>query len=375
MRVPLCDLAPQQAAIGDEVAAAVQRVALSQKFILGERVSSFERRFAEKIGVSCAVGVGSGSDALALALIAAGVSVGDAVVTTPYTFVATGSAIARVGAIPIFADVEKNGVQLAAAAVDEAISTSALRVKAIVAVHLFGFACDMSALTAVAHDHDVALIEDAAQAFGTRIENKSAGSFGVAGCFSFFPSKTLGGWGDGGAVVSNDEIFAEKIKSLRAHGFDRARSSYVGAGDNSRLDAIQAAVLDVKLKYVDAWTLDRRKLVGAYRSHFLDGSRDLEKFIGLPNERVNEFATFNPLVVRAKDRDALAGHLRDSGIEARAYYSRLLSAEPRFSSSPKAHTPNAQEAADSRLALPLFFGMTEDQIAYVTNAIGAFYKL
>jgi dTDP-4-amino-4,6-dideoxygalactose transaminase len=374
MRVPLCDLAPQQAALGDEVAAAVQRVVDSQQFILGETVSSFERRFAKKIGVSYAVGVGSGSDALALALIAAGVSAGDAVVTTPYTFVATASAIARVGAVPIFADVEKNGVQLAAAAVDEAISNSQLPVKAILAVHLFGFACDMNALTAVARDHDVALIEDAAQAFGTCIENKSAGTIGLAGCFSFFPSKTLGGWGDGGAVVSNDEVFAEKIKNLRAHGFDRARGSYVGAGDNSRLDAIQAAVLEVKLKFVGGWIEDRRKLVDSYRSHFLGRSRDLENVIETMDERAGEFATFNPLVVRAKDRDALAGHLRDHGIEARAYYSRLLSAEPRFSSSPKSETPHAQVAADSRLALPLFFGMTEDQIAYVMNAIAAFYK-
>lgn len=374
MQVPLCDLAPQQAVIAAKASAAVERVVASQKFILGETVTSFEREFAEKLGVSCAVGVANGSDALALALIAAGVSRGDGVVTTPYTFVATGSAIARVGAVPIFADVEKSGVQLSAASVDEAISNSPVPVKAIVVVHLFGFAADMSALAAVAADHDVPIIEDAAQAFGVRIQNKCAGAMSLAGCFSFFPSKTLGGWGDGGAVVSNDEAFAEKVASLRAHGFDRARRGYVGAGDNSRLDAIQAAVLGVKLKYVDSWIESRRKLVSAYRSHFLERSRDLERLIELPTERADEHATFNPLVVRAKHRDALAAHLHDHGVEARAYYATLLSAEPRFSSSPKSDTPNAQEAADSRLALPLFFGMTEEQIAHVTSAIKIFYK-
>jgi dTDP-4-amino-4,6-dideoxygalactose transaminase len=372
--IPLCDLAPQQAVIADEVNAAVQHVVASQKFILGETVSSFERQFAEKIGVSCAVGVANGSDALALALLAAGVKPGDGVVTTPYTFVATGSAIARVGAVPIFADVEKNGVHISASAIDEAIATSALPVKAVVAVHLFGFAADMNAISAVAEDHDAIVIEDAAQAFGTRVREKSAGAMSLAGCFSFFPSKTLGGWGDGGAVVSNDEAFAEKIKSLRAHGFDRTRGGYVGAGDNSRLDAIQAAVLGVKLKYVSSWIESRRKLVDSFRSHFFDGSSALEKFIELPVERADEYATFNPLVVKAKNRDALAGHLHDHGIEARAYYTHLLSAEPRFASSPQSHTPNAQEAADSRLALPLFFGMTEDQIARIVDSIRAFYK-
>jgi dTDP-4-amino-4,6-dideoxygalactose transaminase len=374
MHVPLCDLAPQQAVVGAEAAAAVARVVASQKFILGDSVASFERQFAEKMGVSCAVGVANGSDALALALIAAGVKPGDGVVTTPYTFVATGSAIARVGAVPIFADVEKDGVQLDAAAVDEAISKSALPVKAIVVVHLFGFAADIESLQAVATKHGVALIEDAAQSFGTTIGGKSTGAFGVAGCFSFFPSKTLGGWGDGGAVVSNNVAFGERIKSLRAHGFDRTLGEYIFAGDNSRLDAIQAAVLGVKLKYVDSWTLSRRKSVEQYRSHFLERSRDLESFVQLPTEHADEYATFNPLVVKAKNRDALAGHLHDHGVEARAYYTRLLSAEPRFASSPKSYTPNAQAAADSRLALPLFFGITEAQIAHVTNAVADFYK-
>ncbi len=375
MQVPLCDLAPQQAVIADEVALAVQHVVASQKFILGESVSSFERAFAEKIGVSQAVGVGNGSDALALALIASGVKPGDGVVTTPYTFVATGSAIARVGAVPIFADVEKNGVHISASAIDEAIATSTLPVKAVIAVHLFGFAADMSAIAEVARDHDAIVIEDAAQAFGTRVNDRCAGTMSQAGCFSFFPSKTLGGWGDGGAVVSNDEAFAEKIASLRAHGFDRTRGGYVGAGDNSRLDAIQAAVLGVKLKYVGLWIENRRKLVDSFRSHFLERSRDLANFVVLPKERSDEYATFNPLVVEAKDRNALSTHLRDHGVEARVYYGKLLSEEPRFSSSPKSHTPNAQQAADTRLALPLFFGMTEDQIAHVTNAIAAFYKL
>ena len=384
MRVPLCDLAPQHDAVATETAVAIQRVVHSQRFILGEEVSSFESQFAEKIGVSYAVGVASGSDAIALVLTAAGVKAGDAVVTTPYTFVATGSAIARVGAVPIFVDVEKDGVQMDAAAVEDAITHATRPVRAIVVVHLFGFAADIAALSAVAKKFDVPLIEDAAQSFGTTINGKSAGTFGAAGCFSFFPSKTLGGWGDGGAVVTNDAALADRLRSLRAHGFDRARNAYVGAGDNSRLDAIQAAVLSVKLKHVDEWIAARRRSIDAYRSHFKAlcdlrehvprDSRGLSSDIEMPEERAGEHATFNPLVVRAKNRDALAGHLRDQGIEARAYYTRLLSAEPRFASSPKSHTPNAQEAADSRIALPLFFGMTAAQIAYVAGAIALFYK-
>ncbi len=320
---------------------------------MGEAVSAFESQFAEKIGVSCAVGVANGSDAIALALIAAGVKPGDGVVTTPYTFVATGSAIARVGAFPIFADVEEGGVQLDATSVDEVISKSACRSR-----RSSSFICSDSPPTskrskASQKKHGVALVEDAAQAFGTRVGDKCAGTTGVAGCFSFFPSKTLGAWGDGGAVVSNDAEFGERIKSLRAHGFDRTRGEYVFAGDNSRLDAIQAAVLSVKLKYVDSWIESRRKSVDLYRSHFQDSSEHLQ----MPTEHADEVATFNPLVDEAKNRDGLARHLHDHEIEARAYYTRLLSDEPRFASSPKSYTPKraGSRRLTSRVAA-LFLG-------------------
>jgi len=373
MRVPLCDLEPQHEAVVDETALAISRVVASQRFILGEEVSSFEQEFAAKIGASYAVGVGNGSDAIALSLLALGVGPGDGVVTTPYTFVATGSAIARIGAVPIFADVEANGVQLDAAAVADVIASATIPIRAIVVVHLFGFAADLTALEQVAKKNGIPIVEDAAQAYGTRIDGKSAGTFGAAGCFSFFPSKTLGAWGDAGAVVTGDAAVADRLKSLRAHGFDRARG-YVGAGDNSRLDAIQAAVLRVKLRHVSGWIAARRKLVDVYRSHFLDKSDVIGSFVEMPEERAGEHATFNPLVIVAERRDELATHLHDGGIEARAYYTQLLSAEPRFASSPASSTPHAQAAANSRLALPLFFGMTRAQVDYVVEAIAAFYS-
>ncbi|MGH7285472.1 MAG: DegT/DnrJ/EryC1/StrS family aminotransferase [Polyangiaceae bacterium] len=368
-RVPLCDLAPQHDAIAFETSEAIKRVVSSQRFILGAEVSAFEEEFSEKIGIPFTVGVASGSDALALALLAVGVVPGDGVITTPYTFVATGSAIARVGAVPIFVDVVPGGVQIDAGAVSHALESLDVKIAAVIGVHLFGQFGDVAALAEVAKEHGVPLVEDAAQAFGATYGGKSAGAFGAAACYSFFPSKTLGAWGDGGAVVTRDPLVAQRVRSLRAHGVDPETQMYAGAGDNSRLDALQAAILRVKLRHVASWISGRRALADAYRRHFSDAAADIVH----PAEAALERATFNPLVMRARARDELVAHLRIRNIEARAYYSRLLSEEPRFASAISFPTPHAADAAKTRIALPLYWGMTEERVASVVEAVKSFY--
>ena len=369
LRVPLCDLAPQHEAVAFETSDAIRRVVSSQRFILGPEVSAFEEEFSEKIGIPYTVGVASGSDAIALALQAVGVVPGDGVVTTPYTFVGTASAIARVGAVPVFVDVAPGGVQIDANAVNYALETSEVKVGAVLAVHLFGHFSEVDALAEVAKAHDVPLVEDAAQAFGATYDNKAAGAFGAAACYSFFPSKTLGAWGDGGAVVTRDPLVAQRVRSLRAHGIDAETGVYAGAGENSRLDALQAAILRVKLRHVSSWIAGRRALADAYRRHFSAFAGD----IVTPAESARERATFNPFVVRARDRDALLAHLRSRNVEARAYYSRPLNAEPRFLSAISFPTPHAVNAAETRIALPLYWGMTEERVAYVVENVKSFY--
>lgn len=369
MRVPLCDLAPQHEALKFEINEAVTRVVNSQRFILGPEVAAFEEEFSEKIGIPFTVGVASGSDALAFALLAAGVVPGDGVITTPYTFVATGSAISRIGAIPIFVDVVPGGVQIDVAAVKRALEHVEVKIGAIVPVHLFGQFGEMAELKELAFGYGVPIVEDAAQAFGSTYDGKSAGAFGTAACFSFFPSKTLGGWGDGGAVVTRDPIIAGRIKSLRAHGTDPETGAFAGAGDNSRLDALQAAVLRVKLRHVGGWIQARRALADAYRRHFSDAAADVVH----PAQSSREVATFNPYVVRARDRDALLAHLKTRNVEARAYYSTLLTNEPRFSVALSFPTPHAEDAAKTRIALPLYYGMGEERVSYVVEAVKSFY--
>lgn len=369
IKVPLCDLSAQHDAIAFETADAIKRVVANQRFILGEEVHAFEEEFSEKTGVAHTIGVGSGSDALALALLACGVQPGDGVITTAYTFVATASAIDRIGAIPVFVDVTPGGVQIDPAAVRAAFEASTIKIAAIVCVHLFGQFGDLAALAALATERGVPLVEDAAQAYGATYDGHAAGAFGTAACYSFFPSKTLGAWGDGGAVVTNDENVAARMRSLRAHGIDRATGEYAGAGDNSRLDAIQAAILRIKLRHVGSWIKSRRALADAYRRHFSSSSHIVH-----PNEHAREVGTFNPLVVRADERDGLVAHLRSRGIEARVYYGRPLTLEPRFANAVKHDVTHATEAGKSRVALPLYFGMTEEKVGVVCDGINSFYS-
>jgi len=362
-RIPLVDLKAQHAALAGEVKAAVSAVIEQQSFILGETVARFERELAATMGRAEAVGVASCTDALRLALMALDVGPGDAVITTPLTFVASAEAIVRVGATPVFVDVEDDGFNLCPRRVAEMARTfrGPERLKAILVVHLFGACADMKGLLAVAGEHGLRVVEDAAQAIGATRDGTRAGAFGDVGCFSFFPSKTLGAWGDGGALITDDAAIAARVRRLRQHGVVNGRVMEIG--ENSRLDALQAAVLSVKLRHLDAWCQKRREVAERYRA--------LRGEVTLPF-RAEAGDTFNPFVVRTRDRDRVLGALRDQGIEARKYYDRILPEEPAFTARPhrRGDLSNAERAARELLALPLYPELTEEDQATVIEAVG-----
>lgn len=367
MRVPLVDLRAQHASIRDEVMRAASEVIEGQAFILGPPVARFEEALAKACGTAHAVGVASGSDALLLALRACGVGEGDAVVTTALTFVATAEAIVRAGARPIFADIDDGAMTLSPRAVEEALARVApARVRAILPVHIFGGCADMAGLAAIARAHGLALIEDAAQAIGARIGDRAVGSIGDAGCFSFFPSKNLGAWGDGGAVTTRDPAIDARVRRLRAHGM--RGEHFVEIGLNSRLDALHAAVLAVKLGHLDAWSAARRRAAARYHE-ILAGVGDLT----LPREPFGTHV-YNQFVVRTARRDALAAFLADRGIASRAYYARPLHAQPCFAAYRDARPlPCTEAAAATALAIPIYAEITPDQQAYVAEAIRSFF--
>jgi dTDP-4-amino-4,6-dideoxygalactose transaminase len=369
--VPLVDLRPQHAETGEAALAAVAEVARGGRFILGETVARFERTLEGLVGAAHAVGVASGTDALVLALTAAGVGPGDLVATTSVTFAATAEAIVRAGAEPLFCEPDAATFCLDPAQVRARIaslgSAERKRLRAIVPVHLFGRTCDMAGLGAIAEEHDLVVVEDAAQALGARTQDKAAGTLGAAGCYSFFPTKNLGGWGDGGAVVTPSEELAACVRSLRQHGIVRGRFARVGM--NSRLDAVQAAVLEVKAARLDAWT--RARVVAAERYRAL-----LEGIVppgalqdpGGPGEHA-----YHLLVLRVDAREALERHLAERGVESRAYYMRPLWAEDAFRGFAPKESPGSA-LAGRLLALPMFYGITEAQQRHVVTALRSFFE-
>lgn len=366
----LNELKAQHATIEREVMTAVGQVISEQAFILGEPVASFERALAAYVGASHAVGVASGSDALRLSLLALGIGPGDAVLTTPFTFFATAGAIANTGAVPIFADIDPCTMQLSADSVRERISrmdSAGPRLRAILVVHLFGACADMDALGAVAKEHELFVVEDAAQAMGATRAGRHAGSMGTLGCTSFFPSKTLGCWGDGGAVFTSDPELASRIRRLRIHGLDAG--AHVEVGFNSRLDALQAAVLSVKLRHLESWLEKRARAASIYREMLGAIAQ-----VTTPEKSSSGRDVFSPYVVRVKNRDLLAEHLRSEGIETRSYYRSLVSSEPCFASLKQTPLPNAERARAETLAIPLFAEITQDEQSYVTEAIARFYR-
>jgi dTDP-4-amino-4,6-dideoxygalactose transaminase len=363
MQTPLLDLKAQYAALRDEIHAAIERVVESQQFILGPEVEALEEEVATYSHCRYGVGVSSGTDALLVSLMAIGLQPGDEVITTPYTFFATAGSIARLGARPVFVDIDPQTYNLDPAKLETAITP---RTRAIMPVHLFGQMADMDPILVVAERHDLYVIEDAAQAIGAEYKGRRAGSLGHLGCFSFFPSKNLGGFGDGGMVVTNDPDLADRVRLLRSHG---ARPKYYHkvVGGNFRLDALQAAVLRVKLKHLDAWTAVRQRNAERYRQLFTAAGVD----VGLPCDAGYGRHIYNQFVIRSRRRDALMAHLKAHGVGCEIYYPAPLHLQECFADLgyKVGDFPASEQAAQETLAIPIYPELSEAQQETVVRAV------
>lgn len=366
MTVKLLDLTAQYRATRDEIRREIDGVLESQQFILGPKVEELERAIASYCGVSRAVGVASGSDAILLVLMALGVGAGDEVVTTPYTFFSTASSITRLGAKPVFADIDPRTYNIDPA---RAAALIGPRTKAIVAVHLFGQTADMDPIMEAARERGVRVIEDACQSIGARHKGRPAGSIGAAGCLSFFPSKNLGGLGDGGMVVTSDDALAESVRTLRAHG-GRERYYHDVVGINSRLDALQAAALLVKLRHLEEWHEGRRRNAAWYDER-LAGIPGIET----PYVEAHNRSVYNQYVIRTRDRDALMARLRASGVGCEVYYPVPLHLQRCFAylGGRTGDFPEAERAARESLALPVYPELPTAAREYVVERIREFF--
>lgn len=371
-QVPFLDLKAQYAAIREEVRAAVDRVLESQHFILGPEVEALEAEVAAYCQCAYGIGVSSGSDALLVALMAIDLRPGDEVITTPYTFFATAGAIVRLGAKPVFVDIDPVTFNLDPSALETAVTP---KTRAIMPVHLYGQMADMDSVMAVAERHGLYVIEDAAQAIGAEYSGRRAGCIGHFGCFSFFPSKNLGGVGDGGMVTSNDPALADKVRLLRGHGA-RPKYHHKVVGGNFRLDAIQAAALRVKLPYLDGWTGARQRNAAAYRRLFAESGLVARQEIVLPMDVGYGRHVYNQFVVRAKKRDDLARYLKQQSIGTEVYYPVPMHLLDCFADLglPAGMFPESEAAAQETLALPIYPELGKEMGAWVVEAIRAFYE-
>jgi dTDP-4-amino-4,6-dideoxygalactose transaminase len=369
--IPLLDLRAQHRRIREEILAEVARVIDSQQFILGPDVRHFEEEIAAYCHTRFAVGCGSGSDALLLALLAAGIQPGDEVLTTPYSFFATAGAIHLAGAVPVFADIDDATFNLdprCAAAVLEAHP----KVRAMIPVHLFGGCADMDPLCALAQARGILVIEDAAQAIGAEYKGRRAGSLGEIGCFSFFPTKNLGAYGEGGLLTTNDPAIASRLASLRVHG-STERYYHERVGLNSRLDTLQAAVLRVKLRYLDTWTAGRQENAALYRQCFAE--RRVPVTVPAPAPYQTRHIC-NQFSIRCPERDRLHAHLREQGIGAEVYYPLPLHLQKCFAylGYHPGDFPVSEALAREALALPVYPELPQSDIERVSRAIEAFYR-
>lgn len=366
---PFLDLKAQYAGIRPEIEAAVNRVLQSQHFILGPEVEQLEAELARYVGAQFAIGCASGSDALLLALMALEMNPGDEVITPPFTFVATAGSIARLGVKPVFVDIDPETFNLDPGKLEGAITS---RTRAIMPVHLFGLAANMDPILEIAARRGLAVIEDAAQAIGALYHERAVGTMGQFGCFSFFPSKNLGGSGDGGLITTNDPKLAERLKLLRAHGSPR-KYEYALLGINSRLDALQAAILRVKLRYLEQWTAARIRNAERYRALF--GQSNCHAEVLVPRTPVHCRHVYNQYVVRVQRRDALLKHLREAGIPSEIYYPHPLHLQPAFTflGHRPGDFPASESACNEVLALPVFPELAAEQQQLVVNAFTKFY--
>lgn len=362
MEVPLLDLKAQHDPIRDELRAAIDRVLQTEHYILGPEVRALEKEVSAYTDTAHGIGVSSGTDALLVALMAVGVGPGDEVITTPYSFFATAGVVARLGARPVFVDIDPATYNIDPDAVAGAVNE---RTKAIIPVHLYGRMADMDPIMEVARAQGVAVIEDAAQAIGAfDAKGRKAGSIGDLGCFSFFPSKNLGGFGDGGMVVAKDMDLADRVRILRVHG-SRPKYYHSLVGGNFRLDAIQAAILRVKLQYLDGWTVARRDNAERYREQLAPAAEAL----GLPEDEPGHI--YNQFVIRIRDRDAVRATLKEVGIATEIYYPQPLHLQECFAGLGyrQGDLPHAEGAAGETLALPIHPELSLRQQTYVTQQL------
>ncbi len=370
MNVPLLDLKEQNELLRPEIEAAIGRVLDTNGFILGREVAELEKELTAYCGVKYAIGCASGSDAILLALMALDVVSGDEVITTPYSFFATVSSITRLGAVPVFVDIDPVTYNLDAEHVEAKITS---KTKAIEPVHLYGQCSDMAALRAIADKHGIAIVEDAAQAIGAEENGLLAGAMSAIGCFSFYPSKNLGGMGDGGFVTTNDDALAKKLLALRVHGSEE-KYYHKFIGLNSRLDGFQGAVLRVKLPHLNAWTDARRTNADNYRRLFTD--HGLTEQIGLPFERENAKHIYNQYVIRVPGRrDELRAFLTEKGVGTDIYYPVPLHLQECFAylGYTAADMPESEKAALETLALPIYPELRYAAQEYVAESIAEFF--
>lgn len=363
--VPLLDLQAQYRPIRDEILAAITRVCDSQRFIMGAEVEALERELASALGVPEAIAVSSGTDALLVAMMALGIGPGDEVVTSTYSFFATAGCVSRLGATPVLVDIDPATYNLDPSALQSAISP---RTKAIIPVHLYGLCADMDPVMAVADAAGIPVIEDACQAIGATYKGRQAGSIGRAGCFSFFPSKNLGAFGDAGLVTTTDPALAHELRLLRNHGAE-PKYFHKRIGGNFRLDAIQAAVLRVKLPHLSSWTGARR--VNAHRYLELFRQAGLDGRLTLPVEPSDRFHIFNQFVVRVPGRDRVREALAARAIGTEIYYPVPFHVQECFAhlGHSRGDFPEAEAAADTTLALPIYGELTLEQQAAVVDAL------
>ena len=377
MKIPLLDLGAQYATIREEIEAAVSGVLESQQFVLGSVVESFETEMASYTGVSHAVGCASGSDALLLSLMALGIGPSDAVVTSPFTFFATASAITRLGARAVFADVDPETLNVTPSSLATAMDGVRADVDrwTILPVHLFGRLADMEGILAMAREREATVVEDAAQAVGARDKGgRQAGTLGDTGTLSFFPSKNLGGAGDGGMVLAGDDDLADRVRMLRVHG-SREQCFHEVVGINSRLDAIQAAILSVKLRRLDEWNASRRRVAESYGEAFREAGL-APGTVAMPAAG-DAGHVYHQYVIRVSRRDALREALDATGISTQVYYPLSLHEQEcfRFLGYRTGDFPEAERAAAEVLALPIYPELREDKILAVVAAIADFYRM
>jgi dTDP-4-amino-4,6-dideoxygalactose transaminase len=384
--VPLLDLKAQYAQIRAEVMPIIEEVCASQRFILGEHVLGLEAEVAAYCASAAGIGVSSGTDALLLALMALGVGAGDEIITSPFTFFATAGTIARLGARPVFCDIDPGSFNLSPQAVADFIDrhcrvhgnqllnrATGGRIKGLMPVHLYGQSADMDPLMALAQQYGLKVIEDAAQAIGTEYHGVRVGSIGDIGCFSFFPSKNLGAFGDAGLCTTNDAELAESMRVLRVHG-GKPKYFHAVIGGNFRIDELQAAVLRVKLKYLDGWTEARQRNAAYYNAAF--AAADCAKKLITPQAAVQGRHIFNQYIVRVPDRDALKDHLTACSIGTEIYYPVPLHLQKCFAYLKHApgDFPESERAAAETLALPIYPELKPAQLDHVVASVAEFYR-